>query len=92
MQEIPAIKTQSHGLGDFTTNRRLLTVSLLALAVGALSAFIALALLKLIGLFTNLFFYQRFQWDLASPVGHHLGWFVIVVPIVGGLIIGLMAR
>src|SRR5215831_7092190 len=92
MREMPAIKSQSHGLGDFTANRQLLTVSLLALAIGALSAFVALALLKLIGFFTNLFFYQRFQWDLASPVGHQLGWFVIIVPVVGGLIIGLMAR
>src|SRR5215468_3088833 len=92
MQNVISIQKQAHGLGDFTTTPRLLTVSVLALGIGALSAVVALALLKLIGLFTNLFFYQRFQADMVSPAGHHLGWFVIFVPVIGGLIIGLMAR
>src|SRR5262252_1940427 len=92
MQNVVSIQKQAHGLGDFTTTPRLLTVSILALAIGALSAVVALALLKLIGLFTNIFFFQRFQTDMVSPAGHHLGWFVVVVPVIGGLIIGLMAR
>src|SRR5215468_8934920 len=92
MQNVVSIQKQAHGLGDFTTTPRLLTVSVLAVCVGALSAVVALALLKLIGLFTNLFFYQRFQADMVSPAGHHLGWFVIVVPVIGGLIIGVIAR
>jgi H+/Cl- antiporter ClcA len=92
MQNAVSIQKQAHGLGDFTTTPRLLTVSVLAVCVGALSAVVALALLKLIGLFTNLFFYQRFHADMVSPAGHHLGWFVIVVPVIGGLIIGVMAR
>ena len=51
----------------------------------------AWVLLKLIGLFTSLFFFQR--WGTAeSPVGHQLGWMVVLAPVVGGLIIGLMAR
>ena len=50
------------------------------------------ALLALIGLFTNLFFFQRWNTALVSPVGHHLGPFVIVVPVIGALIIGFMAR
>src|SRR5499427_2392556 len=92
MQNVVSIQKQAHGLGDFTTTPRLLTVSLLALGVGALSAVVALALLKLIGLFTNIFFYQRLAADLVSPAGHHLGVFVVLVPVAGGLIIGLMAR
>ena len=67
-------------------------VSLLALGIGAISAFVALGLLKLIGFFTNVFFYQRFATEMVSPIGHHLGYFVVAVPIIGGLIIGLMAR
>ncbi len=85
-------KKHLNGLGDFTATPRLLTLSLLALGIGALSAFVALGLLKLIGLFTNIFFYQRFATDMVSPVGHHLGVWAILVPVVGGLIIGLMAR
>src|SRR5205814_4352104 len=36
--------------------------------------------------------YQRLQSDMGSPAGHHHGGFVIVVPVIGGLIIGFMAR
>src|SRR4051794_35609399 len=79
-------------LGDFTTTPRLLTVSGLALIIGTFSAFVALGLLKLIGLFTNIFFYQRWNTVLASPTGHHLGIFVVLVPMIGGVIIGFMAR
>jgi len=57
-----------------------------------LSAFVALALLRLIGLFTNLFFFQRWGTTLVSPVGNKLGAFEIVVPALGALIVGLMAR
>ena len=92
MQNTVQINKAHADLGDFTTTPRLLTVSALALGVGALSAFVALALLKLIGLFTNIFFYQRLQSGMVSPAGHHLGVFVIVVPVIGGLIIGFMAR
>lgn len=79
-------------LGDFTTTRRVIPISLLAIVIGGIAAFVALALLRLIGFFTNLFFYQRWSNDLTSPAGNHLGLFVIVVPIVGALIVGLMAR
>jgi chloride channel protein, CIC family len=82
----------SNHLGDFTATPRLLVLSILALAIGSLSAFVALGLLKLIGLFTNIFFFQRVDTELVSPVGHHLGWWALFVPVVGGLIIGLMAR
>jgi H+/Cl- antiporter ClcA len=92
MQNTVQVNKTHADLGDFTTTPRLLTVSVLALGVGMLSAFVALALLKLIGLFTNIFFYQRLQSDMVSPASHHLGIFVIVVPIIGGLIIGFMAR
>jgi H+/Cl- antiporter ClcA len=79
-------------LGDFTATRRLIPISLVAMAIGVLSAFVALALLRLIGLFTNLFFYQRWDTTFASPGQHHLGVFVLLVPVIGGLIIGVMAR
>ena len=86
--EVPAL---DH-LGDFTTTGRVLPISALAMVIGVLAAFVADGLLKLIGLFTNLFFFQRVATDLVSPAGHHLGPFVIVVPVVGALIIGVMAR
>jgi chloride channel protein, CIC family len=79
-------------LGDFTASPRIILISLLALFVGAIGAFVALALLRLIGIFTNLFFFQRWSATLVSPVGNHLGPFVILVPVIGALIVGLMAR
>jgi H+/Cl- antiporter ClcA len=79
-------------LGDFTTTPRLITISALAIGLGVISAYVALVLLKLIGLFTNLFFFQRVSTAMVSPIGHTLGPWVIGVPVVGALIIGLMAR
>ncbi len=79
-------------LGDFTATPRLLTISALALAIGVVGAYVALALLRLIGLFTNIFFFQRISSEMTSPADHALGTFVILVPIVGALIIGVMAR
>jgi chloride channel protein, CIC family len=79
-------------LGDFTTTREVIPITFLAIGIGIFSAFVALALLRLIGLFTNLFFYQRWSTALVSPAGNHLGWQELLVPMAGGLIIGLMAR
>jgi len=79
-------------LGDFTVTPRVLSVSALAIIVGIISAFVASALLNLIDLFTNIFFYQRWSFALVRPAGNHLGVFVILVPVVGALIVGFMAR
>lgn len=79
-------------LGDFTTNTRVIFLSLIAIGIGVLSAFVALGLLRLIGLFTNLFFFQRWATGLVSPAGNRLGVFEIIVPVLGALIVGLMAR
>jgi len=79
-------------LADFTRDRRILLLSLMAIVVGVLSAITAKALVWLIAVITNLTFYQRFSSDFISPTNHHLGIFVIFAPVIGGLIIGLMAR
>jgi len=79
-------------LGDFTTTTRLLPISALAICIGVLAAFVALALLRLIGLFTNLFYFGRWSSAMVSPVGNHLGIYSVLVPIGGALIIGVMAR
>src|SRR5258708_2243506 len=79
-------------LGDFTTSPRVIFISLLATFIGVVGALLALVLLRLIGIFTNLFFFQRWGTALVSPAGNHLGVFVIIVPALGGLLIGLMAR
>ena len=79
-------------LGDFTTTWRVIPISLLAMVIGVVCAFVALALLRLIGLFTNLFYFGRWSTALVSPAGNHLGVYSVLVPIGGALIIGVMAR
>jgi chloride channel protein, CIC family len=79
-------------LGDFTTTARVMPLAALALVIGVAAAYVAAALLALIGFFTNVFFFHQFSTALTTPEGHQLGVFVIFVPIVGALIIGAMAR
>lgn len=70
----------------------MLPISALAVVIGALCAFVALVLLRLIGVFTNLFYFGRWGTALVSPAGNHLGIYSVLVPIGGALIIGVMAR
>ncbi len=85
-------RPKNHELGDFTTSARVIPIALLAIVIGLLSTGVAWALLKLIGLFTNLFYYQRWQTALVAPGGNHMGPWAVLVPVGGALIVGLMAR
>jgi len=79
--------------GDFTASPRVLVVTVMAVFVGIASAFVALALTKLISLFTNIFYYQRVSFgEFTSPAAHQLGLWAVFIPVIGGLLIGLMAR
>ena len=79
-------------LGDFTANRRLLVLIPMALLVGGMAALVAAALVRLIDIVTNLAYYQRFSSVPASPADHHLGWAAVLVPMIGGLVIGVQRR
>ncbi len=68
------------------------TISLLAAVIGILAGIIAFLLYKLIGLFTNIAFYHRLSFSFASARNNHLGLLVIVIPVIGGIIVGIMAR
>jgi CIC family chloride channel protein len=83
---------RAESLGDFTTKWRVIPISLLAIAIGCLSTVVAWALLRLIGLFTNLFYYHRLDSTLVSPAGNQLGGWAILAPVIGSILIGLMAR
>jgi len=78
--------------GDFTVTPRVLLLSLLAIVIGVVSSFVALGLLRLIALFTNLFYFQRWSTAGVSPAQNTLGPLAVIVPIVGALIIGLIAK
>ena len=85
-------KDHSQELGDFTTTTRVIPITVLAIGIGLVSTFIAWLLLRLIGFFTNVFYYGRLSAAMVSPAANHLGWWAVLVPVGGGLIIGLMAR
>jgi H+/Cl- antiporter ClcA len=72
--------------------RRTLYLSGLAVAVALGAGFAARLLTAIIGLITNLAFYRCWSVAFVSPAQNHLGWLVIFVPVVGGLIVGVMAR
>jgi H+/Cl- antiporter ClcA len=71
---------------------RMVLMSFLAGGVGLLAGLIAFVLYKLIGLFTNLFFYHRFAADFISARHNQLGLWVIPIPVIGGIIVGFMAK
>ena len=73
-------------------NSRTLWIGCLGIAIGVTSALVAYALTALIGLITNAAFYGRISSAFVSPANNHLGLWVVVVPVVGGLIVGAMAR
>jgi H+/Cl- antiporter ClcA len=82
---------QSHQR-DFGADARLVYLSSIAIAIGIISTVAAFVLLHLIYFFTNIFFFQTFSFSHHSPAEHHLGAWVIAVPVIGGVIVGLMAR
>ena len=79
-------------LADYSTDRRVLILSSAAVAIGAVGALVAYGLIWLIAVITNLAYYGRFSSQFVSPAGNALGVWSIAVPVVGGLIIGAMAR
>jgi chloride channel protein, CIC family len=71
---------------------RLVMISFLAAGIGLLAGGIAFLLYKLIGFFTNIAFYGRVSAVFMSPRYNHLGLWVILIPVIGGLIVGVMAK
>ena len=71
---------------------RMVLVSFLAAGIGLLAGLIAYLLYNLIGLFTNIVFYHRFVFAFNSARNNHLGPWVIVMPVIGGIIVGFMAK
>lgn len=73
-------------------DRRTVAICGVSVAVAIAAGFIADVLQRLIGLITNLAFYGRVEARFTSPAANHLGPWVILVPIAGALVVGVMAR
>ena len=68
----------------------ILTTSAFALLVGFIGGLVAQGLLELIYLFTNIFFYGKWSFTMTFPVHNHLGAWVILIPPIGALLVGIM--
>jgi CIC family chloride channel protein len=64
----------------------------IAIILGLVSSLVAQFLLVLIDAVTNLAFFQRFSLEDVAAADNQMGLWVIIVPVIGGLIIGFMAR
>ena len=71
---------------------RLLFISALSIAIAFAAAACAEVLVALINVVTNLAFFGQFSLSFRSPATHHLGLLVILIPVIGGLVVGIMAR
>src|SRR5665213_445182 len=88
----PAHAKPTDVLADFRTDKRVLLLCALALPIGAIGAVVAKALLWLIAVITNAAFFLRWSSAPVTPATNHLGLWVIVVPAIGAMVVGLMAR
>src|SRR3954454_268882 len=71
---------------------RMAMVAGLAAVVGVAAGVLAYLLYNLIGFFTNIAFFHQATFVFRSARLHHLGPWVIIIPVVGGLLVGLMAK
>jgi CIC family chloride channel protein len=90
--ESAAIQAARVPLERTLIDRRVLMICAWSILLAIATGFMAQALVGIIGLVTNLAFYGRFSTQFVSPANNHLGWLVVFIPAIGGVIVGLMAR
>src|SRR6201990_487029 len=86
------MKSEPSVLRDFTVDRRVWLLSGVSIGIGVCATALAFLLLRCIALSTNLFYYHRFSFAQVSPAGSSLGLWMPLVPVLGGIIVGLIAR
>jgi CIC family chloride channel protein len=86
------MRSEPSVLRDFTVDRRVWLLSGVAIGIGVCATVLAVLLLRCIAFFTNLFYYHRLSTVGVSPAGSPLGYWMVIVPVLGGLLVGLMAR
>jgi CIC family chloride channel protein len=90
--KVGALQSEPSILRDFTVDRRVWLLSSVSIGIGICATILAVLLLRCIAVSTNIFYYHRLSITPVSPSGSSLGYWMVVVPVVGGLIVGLMAR
>ena len=92
MNSAPTRKGRKDTLRDFTADRRLLLLSAMALVTGSLGALAAWVLLRLIALVTNLAYYHTVSTRTSYLSHAHLTAISVIIPVIGGLVVGMIAR
>ena len=87
------MKSRPSALRDFTVDRRVWLLTVVALFIGIGASALAVLLLRAIAFMTNLFYYHRLSLAMVGPAGSPLSpWIMPLVPIVGGLLVGFIAH
>ena len=86
-----ALEVENSRLKVSQNKKRLLTIAFLAVVIAACISIIAKLLVYLIDLITNISFHGNFSISHSSPADNVLGLWVIAIPVLGGLMVGLMA-
>jgi CIC family chloride channel protein len=86
------VKSEPSILRDFTVDKRVWLISSVSIGIGICATLLAVFLLRCIAFSTNLFYYHRFSLAQVSPAGSPLGYWMVLVPVIGGLLVGTMAR
>ncbi|HWX94659.1 MAG TPA: chloride channel protein [Terriglobales bacterium] len=89
---INGMRSAALSTGAAPAQFRIVLVSFLSAGIGLVAGGVAFLLYRLIGLFTNLFFFHRWDTAITSARLNHLGLWVIVTPVIGGIIVGFMAK
>lgn len=85
------MERKGSSMGNKNNKKRIFTIACLAVVVAICISFIAKFLVHLINLITNISFFGNLSMEHTSPADNYLGLLVIIIPAIGGLIVGLMA-
>jgi H+/Cl- antiporter ClcA len=88
----PTLADAAVGKQNAVVDRRVVLIAGISMLVALAAGVVAQVLTRLINLVTNLAFYGRLSLGAASPADNDLGLGVVLIPAIGGLIVGLMAR
>jgi chloride channel protein, CIC family len=89
---IPEAQSSKKGQFGVALEPEVVRICAYALLVGAVAGLVAQGLLELIYFFTNVFFYGKFSFAITNPAHNHLGLWVILIPAIGALLVGIMIQ
>lgn len=87
----PTLEAENIYSSGFSDKRRILRISFLAIVIGVAISIIAKFLMALVYFITDLSFYGETGFTHVTPVENQLGLWVIAIPAIGGVIVGIMA-